>query len=72
MGALPSQHTLLALSELDSMLPNAFAKREFHFHINMAKMLNDDVELTRTYVDTRAQNLLDGLKHFQHSDAEVN
>lgn len=72
MGALPSQYTFLALSELNSMLPIASAKREFHFHINIAKMLHDDIELTREYINARAQDLLNGLKHFQHSNAEVN
>lgn len=71
MGALPSQHKLLSLEKTESMIGNGSENREFLFYVNTEKLLNEDIELTRTNVDAEAHRLVSALKYFQHSEAEV-
>lgn len=74
VGALTSQHTILSLwGRLGLMFPHDLEseRRELLFFSDTEKILNDDLEFTRRSVAKEATRLLSGLKHFQHSDAEV-
>lgn len=74
MGASPWLHgkPLSVAKVFAKILPSGLVqKRELLFHVNMAKLLNDDVAFTKDSVKAEALRLLAGLNHFQHSCTEV-
>lgn len=71
VGAIPSQHKLLSLAKIASMIDGGLEKRELLFYASMEKLLNEDIEFTRINVEAEAHRLISALKHFQHSDAEA-
>lgn len=68
MGAVRDQ-ARLTLSQ--SVAAESAVKRDLIFETDVSNLLNDDVVFTSNEVDTKARQLLTGLKDFRHSDVQV-